>query len=67
MVIRQGMVVALTGIAAGIAAAFGLTRLMATLLYEVTPTDPLTFAAVVMALTAISLLASWVPASKPHE
>ena len=64
MVIRQGMVVALTGIAAGIAAAFGLTRLMATLLYEVTPTDPLTFAAVVIALTAISLLASWVPALK---
>ena len=64
MVIRQGMVVALTGIAAGIAAAFGLTRLMATLLYDVKPTDPLTFAAVVIALTATSLLASWVPALK---
>ena len=64
MVVRQGMVVALTGIAAGIAAAFGLTRLMATLLYDVKPTDPLTFATVVIALTATSLLASWVPALK---
>jgi ABC-type antimicrobial peptide transport system permease subunit len=64
MVVRQGMVVALTGIAAGIAAAFGLTRLMATLLYDVKPTDPLTFAAVVIALTTTSLLASWVPALK---
>ncbi len=64
MVIRQGMAVALTGIAAGIAAAFGLTRLMATLLYEVKPTDPWTFAAVAMALTATSLLAAWVPALK---
>jgi ABC-type antimicrobial peptide transport system permease subunit len=64
MVIRQGMVVALTGIAAGIAAAYGLTRLMATLLYDVKPTDPSTFTAVVIALTATSLLASWVPALK---
>ena len=64
MVIRQGMVVALTGIVAGIAAAFGLTRLMAALLYDVKPTDPLTFAAVVIALSATSLLASWVPALK---
>jgi putative ABC transport system permease protein len=64
MVIRQGMAVALTGIAAGIAAAFGLTRLMATLLYDVKPTDPLNFAAVVIALTATSVLASWVPALK---
>ena len=64
MVIRQGMAVALTGIAAGIGAAFGLTRLMATLLYDVKPTDPLTFAAVVIALTATSLVAAWVPALK---
>jgi len=64
MVIRQGMAVALTGIAAGIAAAFGLTRLMATLLYDVKPTDPFTFAAVVIALTATALLASSVPALK---
>jgi putative ABC transport system permease protein len=64
MVVRQGMAVALTGIVAGIAAAFGLTRLMATLLFDVKPNDPWTFAAVVSALTATSLLASWLPALK---
>jgi putative ABC transport system permease protein len=64
MVIRQGMEVALTGIAAGIAAALGLTRLMTTLLYDVKPTDPWTFTAVVIALAATALLASWVPALK---
>ena len=64
MVVRQGMIVALTGVVTGIAAAFALTRLMASLLYDVKPTDPVTFAAVVIALTATSLLASWVPAIK---
>jgi putative ABC transport system permease protein len=64
MVIRQGMVVALAGIVTGIAAAFALTRLMATLLYDVKPTDPFTFAAVVIALTATALLASWIPSRK---
>ncbi len=62
LVVGQGMAVALTGIAAGTAAALGLTRLIATLLFDVKPNDPLTFAAVVIALTATALLASWVPA-----
>src|SRR5215469_14970470 len=64
IIVSQVFPVALTGIAAGIAAAFGLTRLMAALLYDVKPTDPFTFAAVVIALTATALLASWVPALK---
>jgi putative ABC transport system permease protein len=64
LVVGQGMAVALTGIAAGTAAALGLTRLIATLLFDVKPNDPLTFAAVVIALTATALLASWVPALK---
>jgi putative ABC transport system permease protein len=42
----------------------GLTRLMATLLYGVQPFDPITFAAVAAGLTAIALLASWLPAWK---
>ena len=62
MVVRQGMVVALTGIAVGTAAAFALTRLMATLLFDVKPNDPFTFAIVAIALTATTLVASWVPA-----
>jgi putative ABC transport system permease protein len=64
MVVRQGMVVATTGIAVGIAAAFGLTRVMALLLYDVKPTDSWTFAVVVISLTATSLMASLVPALK---
>ena len=64
MVVGQGMAVALTGIAVGIAAAFGLTRLMASLLFDVKPNDPLTFAAVAISLTATALLASCIPALK---
>jgi putative ABC transport system permease protein len=64
MVVRQGMTVALTGIAAGMAAALGLTRLIATLLFDVKPNDPSTFAAVVIALTTTALLASLAPALK---
>jgi len=62
MVVRQGMTVALSGILAGSAAALGLTRLMATLLYDVKPNDPMTFAVVAIALTATAVLASLVPA-----
>src|SRR5438045_581891 len=64
MVVRQGMAVALAGVAAGIAAALGLTRLMTTLLFDVKPNDPLTFATVAIALTATAAVASLVPALK---
>ncbi len=64
MVVAQGMAVAAIGIAAGTAAAMGLTRLMASLLFEVKPTDPFTFLAAAMGLAATSLLASWVPARR---
>jgi putative ABC transport system permease protein len=62
MVVRQGMLVALAGIAAGVAAALGTTRLMASLLYEVTPTDAATFCAVCGILAVAALAACWVPA-----
>jgi putative ABC transport system permease protein len=64
MVVRQAMVMALAGIAAGTVAALGLTRLMATLLFDLKPNDPTTFAAVGVTLAATSLLASWAPALK---
>lgn len=64
MVVRQGMLLAGVGIAAGVAAALGLTRLMASLLYEVTPTDAATFAAVCGILAAAALAACWVPAAQ---
>jgi len=62
MVVRQGMVFAVAGIAAGVAAALGLTRMMESLLYEVKPDDPWTFAVVAGTLGVTALLASWVPA-----
>jgi putative ABC transport system permease protein len=64
MVVRQGMAFALAGIAAGVVAALGLTRLMESLLYEVKPDDPWTFAVVAAILGATALLASWAPALK---
>jgi len=64
MVLRQGLVLAGTGIAAGLIGAFALTRLMTTLLYNVRPNDPLTFAAVATALLVIALIASFLPARR---
>jgi putative ABC transport system permease protein len=64
MVVRQGMTVALAGIAAGLAAAYGLTRLIATLLYDVKPNDPATFVAVSIILAAAALLACSLPARR---
>jgi putative ABC transport system permease protein len=64
MVVRQGMMLAGVGVGLGLVAAFGLTRLMASLLYGVDPLDVTTFAAVSVSLTAVALLASWLPASR---
>ena len=61
LTIRQGTILALTGISIGVAAAFALTRVMASLLYEVTTSDPLTFAGVSLLLAMVALLASYVP------
>ena len=67
MVLRQGMILALGGIAAGIVAAFLLTRLMQSLLYQVRPADPLTFAAVPVILLLVSLVASYLPARRATQ
>ena len=64
MVLRQGLLLAGVGIVAGLAGAFALTRVMKGLLYNVRPTDPLTFAAVAAALLLIALLASLLPARR---
>jgi putative ABC transport system permease protein len=62
MVLGSGVSLALTGIAAGLALAFGVTRLLRGLLHGVTAADPATFAAVAVLLTAVAALASGVPA-----
>jgi putative ABC transport system permease protein len=64
MVVRQGLGVALAGIGIGVAGAFMLTRMMESLLYQVKPTDPQTFAVVAIALALTALIASWGPALK---
>ena len=60
MFLRQGLV--LTGIAIGLAAAAGVTRVLASFLFNVKPVDPLTFASVALLLAAATLMASYVPA-----
>ena len=62
MILRQGMMLSLGGIAVGLAAALLLTRLMQSLLYQVGPADPVTFVAVPTILLAVSMLASYIPA-----
>jgi putative ABC transport system permease protein len=64
LIVREAMKPALLGAALGLCAAFGLTRLLTRLLYNVKPTDPLVFAAVLLLLIGVALLASYVPARR---
>ena len=64
MVIRQGLRMALIGVAIGIAGALALTRFLSSLLYDVKSTDPLTFAAVALTLSCVALSACYVPARR---
>jgi putative ABC transport system permease protein len=64
LVIRQGMVLALTGVLIGLITAFGLTRLLRNLLFDVSVTDPLTFFAIALLLALVGLLACYLPARR---
>jgi ABC-type antimicrobial peptide transport system permease subunit len=64
LVLGQGARLTLIGLAIGIAGAFALSRLLASMLYGVSVRDPLTFGAVTVVLTAVALLASLLPARR---
>jgi len=64
LVVGQGARMALLGVALGLAAAMGLTRLMSDMLYGVSATDPLTFTAVAILLLLVALVACYIPARR---
>jgi predicted permease len=64
LIIGQGMLLALIGVILGLGSAYGLTRLMQTLLYGISPTDLLTFVSVAVLLLLVALLACWIPARR---
>ena len=64
MVLGEGMRIALIGVVIGLAAAFGLTRLITTLIYGVGTTDPITFASVAILLSGVALFACYIPARR---
>jgi putative ABC transport system permease protein len=64
LVLTQALKIAFTGVAIGVTASLALTRLMTTLLFGISATDPLTFAGVAILLLLVSLAASYIPARK---
>ncbi|MGH9851103.1 MAG: ADOP family duplicated permease [Blastocatellia bacterium] len=64
MVLRQGLILTLLGVGFGLAASLGATRLLASQLFDITPTDPVAFIAVPILLLIVALLACFVPARR---
>jgi putative ABC transport system permease protein len=64
MIVGQGLTLVLVGVGIGIAGALALTRFLASLLYGIKPTDPLTFVAVSLLLTCVALMACYIPARR---
>jgi putative ABC transport system permease protein len=64
LILKSGMSLVVLGLAIGLAGALALTRLMSTLLFEVSPSDPLTFVAVVCSVILAALLACYIPARR---
>jgi ABC-type antimicrobial peptide transport system permease subunit len=64
LVIGEGMLLTLIGMAIGLAAALGLTRFLSDLLYGVSAVDPLTFGLIALLLVGVALSACWLPARR---
>jgi putative ABC transport system permease protein len=64
LILRSGMTLVIIGLAVGLAGALALTRLMTTLLFEVSPTDPITFVVVALCVILATLLACYIPARR---
>jgi putative ABC transport system permease protein len=64
LVVGQGLTLTLIGLVIGVGASFALTRLIAKLLFGVSPTDPLTFIVIPLLLAGVALLACWIPARR---
>jgi putative ABC transport system permease protein len=64
LVIRQGMIPVMVGIGVGLVLALALTRLMSTLLFEISPTDPPTLTVITLVLAAVALVACYIPARR---
>jgi len=64
LVVGQGLALTLTGLGAGVAGAFALTRMLENLLFEVTTTDPLTFVVMPVLLASVALIACYIPARR---
>jgi putative ABC transport system permease protein len=64
LVLKQGMIPAATGVAVGLVAAFALARLIGSLLFGVSATDPATLVVIAVVLTIVALLACWIPARR---
>jgi ABC-type antimicrobial peptide transport system permease subunit len=67
MIIRQGIGIALVGVGIGLLSAFGLTRLIASLLFGVTTHDPLVFMTVPLLLSVVALVGVWLPARRASQ
>jgi predicted permease len=67
MVLRQGMALVLSGTLVGLIAAYNATKIVASMLYGVTPNDALTFAGVAVLLLVVALLACWIPARRATQ
>jgi putative ABC transport system permease protein len=64
LVMREGLLLIASGLSLGLASAWAATRLIAGKLYNVSPTDPLTFAAIALLLIVVATLACWIPARR---